>query len=209
MAIIKMKRLRLLALRSDREELLHTLQRLGCVEISEPPEADGRSDAPPGDWEGPPAALELRTPDGSALDQAREEKQSAERALSVLARHGAKGRGMLTPRPQLTEEELFEPGACAAGTQAVEAVLRKDREAALLQTEQGKLTAQKAALAPWLSLDLPLESGSTREMLVQFGTLTAARPLEEAQRAVEGASELAQLIQEMKQEIAARKAKTG
>ena len=33
MAIIKMKRLRLLALRSDREELLHTLQRLGCVEI--------------------------------------------------------------------------------------------------------------------------------------------------------------------------------
>ena len=195
MAIIKMKRLHLLALRSDREELLHTLQRLGCVEISEPPEADGRSDAPPGDWEGPPAALELRTPDGSALDQAREEKQSAERALSVLARHGAKGRGMLTPRPQLTEEELFEPGACAAGTQAVEAVLRKDREAALLQTEQGKLTAQKAALAPWLSLDLPLESGSTREMLVQFGTLTAARPLEEAQRAVEGASELAQLIQ--------------
>ena len=55
-------------------------------------------------------------------------------------------------------------------------MLRKDREAALLQTEQGKLTAQKAALAPWLSLDLPLESGSTREMLVQFGTLTAARP---------------------------------
>lgn len=195
MAIIKMKRLHLLALRSDREELLHTLQRLGCVEISEPPEAGGRSDAPPGDWGGLPDGLGLHVPDGSALAQAQEEKQSAERALSVLARHGAKGRGMLTPRPQLTEEELFEPGACAAGTQAVEAVLQKDREAALLQAEQGKLTAQKVALAPWLSLDLPLESGSTREMLVQFGTLTAARPLEEAQRAVEGASELAQLIQ--------------
>ncbi len=77
----------------------------------------------------------------------------------------------------------------------METVLQKDREAALLQAEQGKLTAQKAALAPWLSLDLPLESGSTREMLVQFGTLTAARPLEEAQQAVERASELAQLIQ--------------
>ena len=195
MAIIKMKRLHLLALRSDREELLHTLQRMGCVEISEPAEADGRSDAPPGDWEGLTAVLELRTPDGSALTQVQEEKQSAERALSVLSRCGAKGRGMLTPRPQLTEEELFEPAACAAGTRAVEAVLQKDREAALLQAEQGKLTAQKAALAPWLSLDLPLESGSTREMLVQFGTLTAARPLEEAQRTVEEASELAQLIQ--------------
>ena len=107
MAIIKMKRLHLLALRSDREELLHTLQRMGCVEISEPAEADGRSDAPPGDWEGLTAVLELRTPDGSALTQVQEEKQSAERALSVLSRCGAKGRGMLTPRPQLTEEELF------------------------------------------------------------------------------------------------------
>lgn len=195
MAIIKMKRLHLLALRSDREELLHTLQRLGCVEISQPAEAESRSDAPPGDWGGLPDGLGLHVPDGSALVQAQEEKQSAERALSVLARCGAKGRGMLTPRPQLTEEELFEPDACAAGTRAVETVLQKDREAALLQAEQGKLTAQKAALAPWLSLDLPLESGSTREMLVQFGTLTAARPLEEAQQAVERASELAQLIQ--------------
>ena len=34
MAIIKMKRLHLLALRSDREELLHTLQRMGCVEVT-------------------------------------------------------------------------------------------------------------------------------------------------------------------------------
>jgi len=71
MAIIKMKRLHLLALRSDREELLHTLQRMGCVEISEPAEADGRSDAPPGDWEGLTAVLELRTPDGSALTRCR------------------------------------------------------------------------------------------------------------------------------------------
>ena len=195
MAIIKMKRLHLLALRSDREELLHMLQRLGCVEISEPAEAGSRSDAPPGGWNALPVGVELHVPDGSALNQAQEEKQSAERALSVLARCGAKGRGMLTPQPQLTEEELFEPAACAAGTQAVEAVLQKDREVALLQAEQGKLTAQKAALAPWLSLDLPLESGSTRDMLVQFGTLTAARPLEEAQLAVEEASELAQLIQ--------------
>ena len=86
MAIIKMKRLHLLALRSDREELLHTLQRMGCVEISEPAEADGRSDAPPGDWEGLTAVLELRTPDGSALTQVQEEKQSAGAVRAVPLR---------------------------------------------------------------------------------------------------------------------------
>ena len=36
MAIVKMKRLRLLAPRPDREELLRALQSLGCVEIREP-----------------------------------------------------------------------------------------------------------------------------------------------------------------------------
>lgn len=55
---------------------------------------------------------------------------------------------MLTPRPQLTEEELFEPAACAAGTRAVEAVLQKDREAALLQAEQGKLTRPEGGAGP-------------------------------------------------------------
>ena len=35
MAIVKMKRLRLLALRPEREQLLRRLQSLGCVEIRE------------------------------------------------------------------------------------------------------------------------------------------------------------------------------
>lgn len=99
MAIIKMKRLRLLALRSDREELLHTLQRLGCVEISEPPEADGRSDAPPGDWEGPPGRPGAADAGRLRLGPGAGGEAVSGAALSVLARHGAKGRGMLTPRP--------------------------------------------------------------------------------------------------------------
>ena len=37
MAIVKMKKLRLLAASSQREELLRELMLLGCVEISEPP----------------------------------------------------------------------------------------------------------------------------------------------------------------------------
>ena len=36
MAIVKMKRLRLMGMRSDRESLLHLLQKLGCVEVDEP-----------------------------------------------------------------------------------------------------------------------------------------------------------------------------
>ena len=36
MAIVKMKRLRLIALKPDREKLLSSLQRFGCVQLQEP-----------------------------------------------------------------------------------------------------------------------------------------------------------------------------
>lgn len=36
MSIVKMKRLRLLGLRSDRDQLFRLLQKQGCVEINEP-----------------------------------------------------------------------------------------------------------------------------------------------------------------------------
>lgn len=36
MAIVKMKKLRVVAMAASREELLRGLQHLGCVEISEP-----------------------------------------------------------------------------------------------------------------------------------------------------------------------------
>ena len=36
MSIVKMKRVRLFGMRSDREEVLRVLQHAGCVEIDEP-----------------------------------------------------------------------------------------------------------------------------------------------------------------------------
>ena len=63
MAIVKMKRLRLAAMKQDREELLRLLQRMGCVEIDEP-DVD-RSD---------PEWAALSSPDGTALARAMERR---------------------------------------------------------------------------------------------------------------------------------------
>ena len=183
MAIVTMKRLRLLAMREDREELLHTLQRLGCVELSEPtPQAGGEQEE---------VLLDsLSAPDTQALAQAQTRRQEAERAMEILRHYGIKGRGFLTPRPQTSQEELTGPEAAARQDRAVADVLERERQVHALQAQQEKLAAQRASLAPWLGLEVPLESASTRDMSVQFGTLTAARPLEEARQAAEAASEL-------------------
>lgn len=189
MAIVKMKGLRLLAMRSDREALLELLQGMGCVEIDEP-------DQDPQTWQGLLSQLGSQTlsrPDGQALSQAREDLQAAQRALAVLKRHGDKGRGLLAPRPRLTRQQLFDGEE--QGKQAVQQVLETDRQLAALEAQHSKLLTQRAALAPWLELNIPLDTASTQEMVVQFGTVTAGVELEHVQRAVEGASELAQLTQ--------------
>ena len=46
MSIVKMKRLRLIALARDRDELLSSLLHAGCVEVSEPPGGPGGPPAP-------------------------------------------------------------------------------------------------------------------------------------------------------------------
>ena len=154
MAIVTMKRLRLLAMRENREALLDDLQRLGCVEVSEPT-LDGREEES--------GAVELLShltpPDAQALSQAQTRRQEAERAMGILKHYGAKGRGLLTPRPQTSKEELCSPQAAARQDQAVAGVLAEERQVNALLAQGEKLASQRAALAPWLALDVPLESG--------------------------------------------------
>lgn len=192
MAIVKMKRLGLLAMREDREAILHALQGLGCVEISEP------TLGPQGDEDAAPAEqllASLSSPDTRALADAQARHHDAQRAMEVLRHDGAKGRGFLSPKPGARRDELYAPQAMAQQDKAVADVLEADRQVTALLAQQEKLAAQRASLAPWLGLDVPLCTASTPDMLVQFGTLTAGRPLEEATRAVQNASELACLTQ--------------
>ena len=82
MAIVKMKHLRLMAMQQDREELLHLLQRMGCVEIDEP-----RVDWSDPQWE------QLGRPGAETLAAARERKSAGEQALETLKRYAPKRAG--------------------------------------------------------------------------------------------------------------------
>ena len=105
MAIVKMKRLRMVGMAGDREELLRKLQHMGCVEVIQP-EADQED----------PVWSALTRPDTGGLAAAHEEKTQAERALEVLKRYKALPKsGFLDPKPGVQEGELFdEAGAKAA-----------------------------------------------------------------------------------------------
>ena len=184
MSIVKMKRLRLIGMQDQRPDMLRLLQHLGCVEIDEP-----------GDRSGDPDWAALTRPDTGALNRARDARASVENALKTLKKYGPKQKGgLLTPRPVITEAELFDNGAYQAALADAGHLVELERQISSLYAEQNKLKTQKLALAPWLALDIPLETASTAEVAVQFGTVAAATDLDALEGALKAVTDLYELM---------------
>lgn len=182
MAIVKMKRLRLMGMRSERESLLHLLQKLGCVEVDEP--AIDLSD---------PKWAAVAKPDSRDLSAAKERSTLLNNALNILKKYAPAKEGLFRIRPRLTEKEFFNPDFYQHGLDTARAIVEGERTLASLTAEQGKLQTQKAALAPWLPLDVPLELGSDGTVSVIFGTIPAKADYAAMEAAVAQASDLTSL----------------
>lgn len=148
MAIVKMKKLRVMALAECREDLLGGLQHLGCVEISEPNLSD-------------PAWSALLRRGSSSLAQTRTEIADAHTALAAIKQHAKVKDGLFIQRRQVSEQEFLDP----TGKEQAKAVSQKIggalREISRLQGDEARLTARRQALTPWASLDMPLELEGT------------------------------------------------
>ena len=183
MAIVKMKRLRLLALRPDREQLLRQLQSLGCVEIREP-----AIDLSAPEWEG------LGKPDHSGLEKAREQSLLLNGALDTLRRYAPAKDGLFARRPEVTEGELFDDEVYAQGLEAARQVAQAEEAQAAKGAERSKLLTQKASLAPWSCLDVPLEEEGTAAVPVHFCSVPGRTDFAALEAAVDENAGLAQLI---------------
>ncbi len=182
MAIVKMKRLRLMGLRSDREELLRLLQSMGCVELREPD-----IDLTDPDW------AALAKPDGSGLSRAREQNQLLTGALTSLDKYAPAKKGLFAVRPAVSEAELFDDGAYSSGLETARQIAGEEKALAACQAEQSKLKTQRASLEPWSSLDVPLDQEGTANVSVIFGAAPAKADFTALEGAVAGTTELAQL----------------
>lgn len=167
MAIVKMKRLRLIALRADREELLKRLQDLGCVEIDEPQNT--------GD---DPAWVSLARPSDQALGEAKERQSRVAEALEALQQYAPEKGSGLSPRPEVSRIQFLDRKTYDRALTDAAALCGARRDIAALESEFGKLQAQRASLGPWLGLEVPLETGSTPSVTALFGTLPVVEEAE-------------------------------
>ncbi|MCI8594274.1 MAG: V-type ATP synthase subunit I [Oscillospiraceae bacterium] len=183
MSIVKMRRLRLFAMLEDRDALLHELQHLGCVEIGEAAEKLTEEQ-----WEG------LSRSGGVELDKFRGERAALTAALDALNAHVPTKGGLFTPRPAVTEDQLFDESAHAATLEAVAEITRHAKRMEAIRAEQSKLKAQRLTLEPWLEVDRNLDHPSTEKMKVMPGSLPASTDIDGVMDALEEATELAYLL---------------
>ena len=168
MSIVRMKRLRLIALEEQRDELLAQLQHLGCVEISEP----GDKLADP-DW------MALLGRGSSSLGQVKAETSAVEAALSALKKYAPAKTGLFRVREQISEAELFSAQREQEAMAHVQAINDAVSELARLESQESRLMALRDSLRPWQTLDLPLEQERTQYTEILLGTLPAAESVEE------------------------------
>ena len=187
MAIVKMKKLRVIAMSAQKEELLRQLQRLGCVEIREPADAGE-------DWSG------LLEREKSRLAEARAALTDVNTALSAVKKYADIREGMFPQRRAVTQAEFFSGEAAERARGAEARVTQLVQTASQLQSEENRLLAKQASLRPWKDLDMPLELTGTAHTVFLPGVLPAAADLGTLRQDLsETASELLEISSDKQQ----------
>ena len=167
MAIVTMKRLHILALEADRDRLFDDLQRLGCVEISEP--AEKLAD---------PEWAALVHPDESALTQQQNLLEQATAAITALDQYAPVKTKLLSPLPQVKASALFDNEALDKALKAAGEIADYSKDLASVYDQIQKQQVLLGTLTPWLSLDIPLSTQPTGVLYTAFGMIPAGIELE-------------------------------
>jgi V/A-type H+-transporting ATPase subunit I len=183
MAIVKMKKLRVMAMASDREELLHRLLHLGCVEISEP---DDKLADP--QW----SALLRRGP--SRLAEKKDEITDVSTALDAIKKYGQLKEGLFIQRHPISEKEFLSAETAQRAQEAAKKVGGLLETLSRLQSEEGRMNARCASLEPWKALDMPLEIRDTAHVLFRMGVCPGATDIGAVRTELDACGAAAELI---------------
>lgn len=184
MSIVRMKRLKVIALEEQRDALLSRLQRLGCVEISEP--TDRLIDP---DW----TALLSRS--NSSLGEVKADTAAVASALAALKKYAPVKTGLFRLRGTISEAELFSEKREKDALKQAQEINQCVGDIAQSYTQESRITALRDSLKPWAALDLPLELEETETTLLLLGTLPAAESLDTVRGALTEAAPLTELME--------------
>ncbi|MBR5475009.1 MAG: V-type ATP synthase subunit I [Lachnospiraceae bacterium] len=163
MSIVKMKRLKLIALNEQKDDLLAALLRVGCVEVTEP---EGELSDP--EW------AELVHRDSASIMEVKTRANALNSALDALKKYAPVKSGLFEIRSEITEDAFFDE-AFLANTERVAAQINEEvREISQNFAKENRIKAQAASLVPWAELDWPLGEAGTTFADTTFGVTPAS-----------------------------------
>ena len=184
MAILKMKRLRLMVVRSRKDQLLRELIRHGCVEFSEIGDEIQGSEA-----EG------LLNRESSRLMALRSQYVSLTHAVELLDKYAPVKSKLLSAKPELEDEALLDDSGVAAALKLAQTISDGDDRIKRIAAEESRQRSVIESLQPWLELDMPLETEGTQRSAVILGSISSKIDLGEVEKALENAADEAELFQ--------------
>ena len=184
MAILKMKKLRLMAVRSRKDELLRELIRHGCVEFSE---LEGQIQG--SDME---ALLSRESSDVAAL---KSQLTSLNHAIALLDTYAPKKGKLLSAKPELEDMAFLDDTGLTGALKFAGAIEGYDARIKRISAEESRQRSIIDSLQPWLGLDLPLNTEGTERCGVLMGTLPVKTALADVQAALSEVDEESELFQ--------------
>ena len=175
-----MKRLRLIAVRSRKEELLRELTKLGCLEISEAGE-ELRAD-------------ESLRPESSGVVAARTRQASIDHALELLGQYAPVKSKLLAAKPELAGKVFLEDEGLDEALALAESITDKNDQLRRIAAEESRQRAVLESLQPWMNLDHPLECTATERTELVLGSFPAKVRFSDAVEALSAAADEAELF---------------
>ncbi len=183
MAIEKMKKLRLLAVRDQKKALLRRLQLLGCMEVSEPELSE--------------LSPELRahlSKESSDAVKCRTDHAVLVQAVELLDRYAPVKKGLLSAKPEAEVKTLLDDSTLLSTLETANRIVTIDETVRRINAECARISGAADALRPWLGLDYPLDGQGTQRCAVTLGFVPASESLADVRLCLEGVTEEAELV---------------
>ena len=184
MAILKMKKLRLMAVRSRKDELLRELIRHGCVEFSELEDQIQGSDVE--------SILSRESSDVATL---KSQLTSLNHAIALLDTYAPKKGKLLSAKPELEDLAFLDDTGLSGALKFAGAIEGYDARIKRISAEESRQRSIIDSLQPWLGLDLPLNTEGTERCGVLMGTIPVKMELSDVQSALSQVDEESELFQ--------------
>ena len=190
MAIVKMKKLRLMAVRDQKDELLKQLMIFGCVELREP-EDDGLA----------PELSQYLSRESSGVSERRAEKALLQQAIGVLNTYAPAKSPLLSAKPDVALSEFLNRDSLEKYRSVAEGLIADEDRIKRIGTEESRVRGLIESLAPWLSFDCPLETEGTRDSIMFLGACPAKASLDDIKARLAEAADEAELFEVSKDKL--------